>query len=454
VEYGSSAFIDQTMLCEAARLLQNAPLRPGETNVGRLVHLTTLFDSLALYDTLFVLRCELHQDTHALSLRQFLLETGVVQEFHEPLLFETVSGEVRDFLISFRSNIFGRGVSKKYGGEIRSGVAASLVDAKAAEPGRARLSLIKDLDSRVSELDSHIATVGPHITRLLWDDWEDRCRYQWFRDKAEKFPGNPLAGLGSDLMEELVSWGTDTGDWVSPLRTLIYWRLTDHLAVPLIPSWRRLPQYYSISNHVTRSTQGRVYKVVAKAFGAIVEEVQRDEAGVHVSLPPVAALFLDELRSARDLRLAVDKIRDKFGPLRRSLSSLQEEMGAKGSIGDRLKAKRILQKVMSEIEIRYRIENSATIDQLIAYAPEVIKPLTKPLSPGSYSAALVRQPLDWVRKWWLRRPFRIVFNLRKTLLGIPDYDHLLEQAIGIELNNAELADFQAHYDKYLNLYSE
>jgi hypothetical protein len=73
--------VDQTMICEASRLLENDPdlnkytrKMPWwpPTHTERLVHLSTLLDALALHEHLYVLKAELPDYADKLSLRRSL----------------------------------------------------------------------------------------------------------------------------------------------------------------------------------------------------------------------------------------------------------------------------------------------------------------------------------------------------------------------------------------------
>ncbi|KUO20968.1 hypothetical protein [Streptomyces dysideae] len=98
--------MDQTMIADAARLLQNVPCggafgtymmnsgfdpalaaqlvvrlrRVPVTNAERLADLSALCDALLLYDKLYVLRCETPPDAEDLELRNALIDLGIVEE--------------------------------------------------------------------------------------------------------------------------------------------------------------------------------------------------------------------------------------------------------------------------------------------------------------------------------------------------------------------------------------
>ncbi len=107
--------IDQTMLCEAARLLQ-APEQALDRDdhwwppsiPERLFHLSTFLDALVLYDQLYVLPAELPPDAAQLALRNRLIDAGVVSPLDTHPIADAVSKELQEFLVgvgSFRPEV-------------------------------------------------------------------------------------------------------------------------------------------------------------------------------------------------------------------------------------------------------------------------------------------------------------------------------------------------------------
>ena len=50
--------------------------------------------------------------------------------------------------------------------------------------------------------------------------------------------------------------------------------------------------------------------------------------------------------------------------------------------------------------------------------------------PTSYGALLLTQPVDWIRRWWRRRPLAILFRLDSKLPRLSEYRQLVGKLWG------------------------
>jgi hypothetical protein len=121
--------LDQTMLCEASRLLEACPqgrefveylqeiphsrdskyvlgqyglgIGSGHgwppSNAERLFNLSILLDGLALHDHLYVLQAELPPDAASLRLRQLLIEKDIVREMETAPYLPMIIEEFNQF---------------------------------------------------------------------------------------------------------------------------------------------------------------------------------------------------------------------------------------------------------------------------------------------------------------------------------------------------------------------
>src|SRR3954452_2956216 len=112
-----AVLLDQTMLCEASRLLAGSPVGHEYTeslqrfdlsygvrelqwramplsNAERLLHLETTARALLLYERLYVVSAELPPDATALPLRQILLNFGIVEELDTTEVAQEIAFEI------------------------------------------------------------------------------------------------------------------------------------------------------------------------------------------------------------------------------------------------------------------------------------------------------------------------------------------------------------------------
>jgi hypothetical protein len=165
-----------------------------------------------------------------------------------------------------------------------------------------------------------------------------------------------------------------------------------------------------------------------------VHEVFEDDQPQPLFLPPALTLLLDRLGQTRDVADAVGWLRAEFAPLRRALVRLQDERAQAGSLGDLLAARQRFTAVAGELRGGTRVGSPTAIDQALEIAPAVAAALANPLDVTSYTAALVKAPVDWIRGWWRRRPYRPAFQLQDRLLAVRNYAGLLEEAVGVRID--------------------
>ncbi|MCX5360749.1 hypothetical protein OG864_18765 [Streptomyces sp. NBC_00124] len=438
----SSVLIDQTTLCEAARLLEGVSTPMARRTMGavtpgtaeRLAHLSTLLDALLLYDEVRVLDAQLPSDAEQLTLRRVLLDRRILRYVDTRALSVEVSEELTHFLRAAEA------------GPRQSTGLHSHPYASADEVGRSVRQL----------LDHAPASQSDGLVHALHSDVEGDLAHWWIGKWAEALHADPVRILGTETLHFIGYWssGAITGG-VSHLRTFVYWRTAAHLRIPFLPSLRRLPVYHLMTDHVRRTVQDRVYEVVADSFRATVAEVYEDEEPLALYLPPALSLFLDHLRAHGDIAAAVDALRHQHRRLRRSLAELQQTLDTSSSLGEaraaRKRLKAALETLRADLDPGDRTAGG-TVDQLIEIVPGVVKAAANPLDVGGYADALLARPSDWIRSWWLRRPVRSALRLSTRLEDLSRYDRLLEEATGHRCDPAEVEALRRSYGRELELY--
>lgn len=457
----TTVLVDQTMLCEAARLLAGRPAggpsleRPGAsglglflegavpTNAERLLHLSMLLDALLLFDRVLVLQGEVPPDTDSLEFYCRLIEGGAV-ELADPAPFaDEVAMELRDFLEA--TEMYGRlhaGASTRRLGLSRS-LAELVREYLRPSPGPTSSDYSHDprlLETLHGQVEGHddLYSFSPEHQTMYRLDLAD----------------NALATVGANVSGNLhVAITGDPLVGVSHLRTLIYWRVSERLEVPFLPSCRRLPPLDLIHSQLWRSVPIEIGRCVSEAFGATVDEVFEDVRPKPVLAPPFLALFLSEMRLVRDPWKCLEGLRQEFAPLRAAIRELDAKLRNAGSIKERLEAKAHAKLVLDSLGGHHEGRESFSLAEVLGYAPDVIKPLSDPLDPESYDLGLLTKSAKWVRAWWTRRPFRIAYQIRDRLHAIESYGSLISDSIGVDVDAREARRFASYYDEFLSLYS-
>ncbi|MFE9993456.1 hypothetical protein [Streptomyces avermitilis] len=464
----SSVLIDQTMVCEASRLLERVPLGyrghfPPEdryldvgnhemwstTTAERLIHLSMLLDAILLYDQVYVLDSGKPPDEASLTLRRVLLERGILNTVDTRTLALPVSAELTQFFANVTADQAPALDYHWHVPDARVAFPDDWLDWQAA-PGYVGESVRANL--------AHEEHHGPHERRILLgalrSELEGSPLHTRLFGREDDLRADPFGTLGFDLLREIGrfhSGGLVGG--VSHLRTFVCWRTAAHLGLPFIPSLRRLPAYHLMTDHIRTSVQERVYSAVGEAFHSSVSEVYENERPLPLYLPPALSLFLDHLRTNGDIASAIDTLRRSHRKLRRDLATFQQALEDSATLRDARDARRRLADALSVLRADANgAPPHGAIDQVLDIAPDVVQAAANPLNVSSYADALISRPAEWIRSWWVRRPIRSAFALSDRLLGLSQYDQLLEAATGQRCSDADMARVRNRYGQCLALY--
>ncbi|MFI6864356.1 hypothetical protein ACIBKZ_31440 [Streptomyces sp. NPDC050421] len=444
--------IDQTMVCEASRLLEGVPagyrghisdedwrwhydeghhINWLPSVEERLLHLSTLLDAILLYDQVYVLDSGKPADEASLTLRRVLFERGILTPLDTRTLALPVSNELTKFLANASADREEElwHTSPGYVGE---NIRATLAHEQ-HHGSDERRTFLSALRSEVEGSPIHSGSLFGH---------------------ADELRADPLGTLGFELLRQIDRF--DSGaliGGVSHLRTFVYWRTAAHLGLPFIPSLRRLPTYHLLTNHIRNSVQERVYSAVGEAFHCSVSEVYENEQPLPLYLPPALSLFLDHLRANGNIASAIDDLRRSHRKLRRDLASFQHAMGGSATLRDARDAQRRLTAALTTLRAEANgAPPHGAIDQVLDIVPAAVRAAANPLDVSGYSDTLVRRPAEWIRSWWVRRPIRSAFVLSDRLLGLSQYDQLLEAATGQRCTSEGIAWLHTRYGRCLALY--
>jgi hypothetical protein len=435
-----SVLTDQTLVCEAARLLDPGPASRLSADAERLAQLSLLLDAVLLYDRVYTVAADLPRDVDDLTLRRELTSQGVLAELDTSAKHDAIAKELGRFLAAAS----GRDPQRR---PATAAYYEKIVRTALGEPS-------------TSCEPPHLALDIAYYLRLGMESDArgdaEADRRAGIRHEASQ-PAEPIGGMGVRLAK-LITSGRSGGVPVSiasGLRTFVYWRLSAHLDLPFYPSLRRLPDYLAITGQVRRTAQDAVYNAVAESFRTTVQQVYEDDAPLPTYLPPALTLFLSHLAEGHDLSTSIARLRTEFKPLRQALAQLQQDRERASSLSDMHAARARFAEVANQLR-GHGPGPAAVLDQALDIAPNVAVALANPLDVTSYPAALLKAPAHLIRTWWRRRPYRPAFHLRDRLLAVRDYADLLRRATGIRIDQSQLDRVAATYDgqlQRLRLYS-
>jgi hypothetical protein len=453
----NDVLVDQTMICEASRLLEGYPegddyihwlferdlLEPGHysfilgsrlrpSNIERLVNLSMLLDAMALHECLYVLQGETPPDEQHLQLPKYLVGAGIVKQLDPAKYMGDVSDEARILLAQVEPAL-----------ELQFGKERTI--------GRIVESIARFLGT--CEHPREATSLTDALSLCLAQGYEGDLALRTWERRAEDLLTRPFLVLGRQLLDYAGRIGTGSVcGAVSHVRTLVYWRLAEHARIVLYPSCRRAPQIDLFSDHLRASVAERAYGVVAEAFKTTVEAVFADEAQIPLYLPPTLAIFLELFASTGCLFEAIDSFRREFAAIRRSFLALEKEFISASSLGERLRVKHRVLELLKSLELHYTTRDDSKLETVMGFAPDILNPLSNPSDPTKYSKELLTVPLSWVRDWWRKRPFRHVFRLRNRLESVSNYENLASQVLAVSFDKEQKESFLALYQQYLARY--
>lgn len=213
---------------------------------------------------------------------------------------------------------------------------------------------------------------------------------------------------------------------------------------------RRRPQLDAMYRQ-HQDVQRELLEALAIGFDATVQEIQGSAVtSAFHPLPPLMSLFLDRLRG-RDAATALLGLRRDLRPLRDPLRLLTNELENSTDLRSRLSARRRFSTVLAELNVASP-RTDAVFEQTIRYAPEVTRQLVDPFNTASFKAELLRQPMEWLRRWWVTRPYRMAYRARDMLMRIQSYERLVADAFGLDLQPEASEGFYRRYMRSVDLY--
>lgn len=269
-------------------------------------------------------------------------------------------------------------------------------------------------------------------------------------DEVGAFTGvDYSSGLGGlvDQLDRITTYPSIEGGFV---RTRVY-RSNAYLMVAALhgldyfPDFERAPFVAGTLRSLYRSLPVQVYERVAAALnssptdGQLAREWRLEGT---VPIPPITAVVLDRARTPAQIPSALLEVRDEFVKFRRQFGSMKQELHCAERLSDR---RRLLEKYSRLLAAASGPGSEfVTAGEMLNVGEKLVKVGANPLSPTSYSAALLAQPAEIIRRWWLRRPLAILFRLDSKIPRISEYRFLVEKHWGRRVDEALIEQYLKH----------
>jgi hypothetical protein len=212
------------------------------------------------------------------------------------------------------------------------------------------------------------------------------------------------------------------------------------------PDFDRAPFVTAFTRQLYRSLPIQLYERVADALGAEFgdrkELIAEWTLSIDIPIPPVTAVVLGRSRSLDEVPDRLLEVRDEFAGFRQHFAAFKGELQAADTLRERRRLKRHYSQLLAAASGPDHELVSAT--EVLNLAEKAVAVAAAPLAATSYSATLVAQPIEWLRRWWLRRPLAVLFRLDGKLPRISEYRQLIERLWGAELSDELLRQYAIH----------
>lgn len=159
-------------------------------------------------------------------------------------------------------------------------------------------------------------------------------------------------------------------------------------------------------------------------------------------IPPVAAIVLGRCKSRDQIPDKVLEVRNEFEMYRRHFRQFRSELQDAATVKER---KRLLTRYKALLaETSGPRPELISISEALNFAEKAVQVGVAPTSPTSYSALLLTQPVEWLQRWWRRRPLAVLFRLDSKLPRFDEYSAILERLWGAPFSEAVSSGFLNH----------
>lgn len=426
----NDAIISNTMVCEVSRLFSDVDDEHGSwryegKKATRVIDLLSLIEAIALHDTLYTLPARLSDDLPRLDFRNELVKRGIVRELDTSAVHEPIARSLLSGLANLKNPVSVAGSDE---GEpinfdrMRDDVAEFLLILE--KPKQAKRDKERMRDARHYKHK-------PHLPPRL-DDSND------FFDEGGGSSQPLYASSFEECGKALIGWIEYHGSGAyehctSILRDMYYVLAAEAFELPYWPQSTRRTFTSQFPNYFDKKTLLQLYSRLSEALKADVTDLFDDHKEEVAFIPPFASLVLARATTKEDIIQRILDIRDEYSTLRSRFKALEAERREATSIAERLKLRKQQRYLLNEVGTAFERHSVLSLEGILRYVPDVIKPVTGPTDPSKYSANLVLVPIKTLVSWWQRRPIAKFFDLADKVKEVDSYQNLLGRFFGDDL---------------------
>jgi hypothetical protein len=147
-------------------------------------------------------------------------------------------------------------------------------------------------------------------------------------------------------------------------------------------------------------------------------------------------------RTCAEIPARLLEVRAEFATYRRYF----REFRAKLQTADTLKERRRLQQRYRELlEAASGPDHEiVSVTEALNFAEKLVPVAAAPAIPTSYSAGLLTQPAEWLRRWWRQRPLAVLFRLDGKLPRLGEYADLMSRLWGEGISTEVIDQYALH----------
>ena len=405
--------ISDSLILQASRALSGQAVEPGI-----LFDLAALIEAVILYDHLLFLGDASYEVYNNLPLGRMLMKEDIIQGFTAPVSTQEVQESIYR-LFGIPDAYEKMNLSPIIAKQDLSSVLPYYGDYDFFSPNQVSMVLAElELAGKLSPIDktihsgNHLTPNLPHYCFGLVEMWAGDNN--WARRPAQAFL----------------------------VRTLVYWAISDRMKITFYPDFTRLAIVAQITHSLQHSLDQGVIQAIARAFYIQPEELMRMNAPFVVLTPPLTRLLLERVVSGQEIGEAMLVLRQEFENLRAAIRIYHYGIRTATSLGDLKQAR---SKLISEAELlakKYSTQECVRLQETTSYYQHAVQIGDRPHDTEAYAHELRFKPIDWIREWWIMQNAIHYVDIGGKLNNFEIYRGLIRKALGIELDNSQLKQYQ------------
>jgi hypothetical protein len=211
------------------------------------------------------------------------------------------------------------------------------------------------------------------------------------------------------------------------------------------PDFERVPFTAGILRDLYQSLPTQVYERISAALdepvsvGQLSRQWRLDGT---IPIPPITSIVLDRANTLAEVPEILLEVRSEFASFRRDFRLLKTKLETAPTVREH---QREVQKQKALLEVASGTQREfVSIGNMLSLGENLVNVVAAPASPTSYASSLIIQPIDWIRRWWLRRPLAVLFRMDSKLPRLADYRLLIEKHWGRRIDDELLKQYVKH----------